>query len=68
MSKEDEAIIKELESQNIDGMTPNCKSAIKNLADQERGAEIFLFLSMHARIRDLEQALAGNLHTNEEHH
>jgi len=55
----DTNIIKELETHDIEGMSPRSKMAIRDLAELNQGSVIFLFLSMNSRIRDLENALAG---------
>ena len=56
MSIEDEKILSELKSQNIDGLTPRGKAAIRELGYKEQGEIIFLILSLNSRIRDLEMA------------
>ena len=56
---QDELVLQELKSQNIEGLTNRGKVAITELANQDQGAAIFLFISLNSRIRDLENALAG---------
>lgn len=50
-------VLEELKSQNIDGLTERGKLAIRELADMNEGAVIFLILSLNLRIRELENAL-----------
>ena len=56
MSAEDDKVLEELKSQNIVGMSPRCKDAIRGLGEKEQGEVIFLIISLNARIRDLEMA------------
>ena len=56
----DKLILEELKAQNIDGLTDRGKLAIRELAELEEGAVIFLILSLNSRIRDLEEALSKN--------
>ena len=53
----DQLILEELKSKNIDGLTDRGKIAIRELAEMNEGAVIFLILSLNSRIRDLENAL-----------
>ena len=53
----DELVIEELKSQNIEGLTNRGKLAIRELAESDEGAMIFLILSLNSRIRDLEQVI-----------
>ena len=55
---EDKIVLEELKAQNIDGLTNRGKLAIRELADANEGAMIFLLLSLNSRIRDLEQTLS----------
>ena len=55
----DNLILEELKMQNIDGLTDRGKLAIRELANLNEGAVIFLILSLNSRIRDLEQSLYG---------
>jgi len=66
MKKEDkdELILEELKSQNINGLTDRGKLAIRELADSNEGAAIFLFLSLNSRIRDLEDAVNHQTHNS----
>lgn len=56
----DDLILEELKAQNISGLTDRGKLAIRELAELNEGAVIFLFLSLNSRIRELEEALAYN--------
>ena len=56
----DKLILEELKAQNIDGLTDRGKLAIRELAELNEGAVIFLILSLNSRIRDLEEALSKN--------
>ena len=56
MSSEDDKILSELKSQDIKGLTPRGKTAIRELGYKEQGEIIFLILSLNSRIRDLEMA------------
>ena len=58
----DKLILEELKAQNIDGLTDRGKLAIRELAELNEGAAIFLFLSLNSRIRDLEEALSHHNH------
>lgn len=58
----DKLILEELNSQNIGGLTDRGKLAIRELAESNEGAAIFLFLSLNSRIRDLEEALSQQNH------
>jgi len=55
---QDDLVLQELKSQNIEGLTPRGRLAIKELADQDSGAMIFLILSLNSRIRELETQLS----------
>ena len=54
----DKLILDELKAQNIEGMTNRGKLAIRELAELNEGAVIFLILNLNSRIRDLEEALS----------
>ena len=54
----DKLVLEELKAQNIDGLTHRGKLAIRELAEANEGAVIFLLLSLNSRIRDLEQTLS----------
>ena len=54
----DKLILEELRSQNIEGLTDRGKLAIRELAELNEGAVIFLILSLNSRIRYLEEALS----------
>lgn len=54
----DKLILEELKAQNIEGLTERGKLAIRELAELNEGATIFLFLSLNSRIRDLEVSLS----------
>ena len=56
----DELILEELKAQNIEGLTNRGKLAIRELAELNEGAVIFLILSLNSRIRDLEQAISSH--------
>ncbi len=60
----DKLVLEELKSKNIEGLTARGKVAIKELADLNEGAIIFLFLSLNSRIRDLEEVL-GRINNSE---
>ena len=60
----DKLILEELKAQNIDGLTDRGKLAIRELAELDQGAAIFLFLSLNSRIRDLEEALSHHKHNS----
>ena len=51
----DKLILEELKAQNIEGLTERGKLAIRELAELNEGAVIFLILSLNSRIRDLEK-------------
>jgi len=55
----DDLVLQELKSQNIEGLTGRGRVAVRELADQNQGAVIFLILSMNSRIRELESQLSG---------
>ena len=57
MIDKDKLILEELKTQTIDGLTERGKIAIRELAEMNEGAAIFLFLSLKSRIIDLEEAL-----------
>lgn len=63
----DQLILEELKAQNIDGLTERGKTAIRELADLNEGASIFLFLSLNSRIRDLEEALTKKMNESTIH-
>jgi hypothetical protein len=63
----DDLVLQELKSQNIEGLTPRGRLAIRELADQNQGAAIFVLLSMNSRIRELEKQLAGVKFNGEMH-
>ena len=63
----DESILAELKAQNIDGLTARGKLAIRELAELNEGAVIFLILSLNSRIRDLEMALGNSKRGNTLH-
>ena len=63
----DKLILEELKAQNIEGLTERGKLAIRELAELNEGAAIFLFLSLNSRIRDLEEALSYHQHTTVTH-
>jgi len=52
----DASILEELKAQNIEGLTERGRLAIRELAELNEGAVIFLILSLNSRIRDLEQS------------
>jgi len=56
---QDDLVLQELKSQEITGLTPRGKMAVRELADQDQGANIFLILSLNARLRELENVIAG---------
>lgn len=58
----DQLILEELKAQNIEGLTDRGKLAIRELAELNEGAAIFLFLSLNSRIRDLENAINHQAH------
>ena len=60
----DKLILEELRAQNIDGLTDRGKLAIRELAELNEGAVIFLILSLNSRIRDLENALNHHNHNS----
>ena len=60
----DKLILEELKAQNIDGLTDRGKLAIRELAESNEGAVIFLLLSLNSRIRDLEKALSHHNHNS----
>ena len=60
----DKLILEELKAQNIDGLTDRGKLAIRELAELEEGAVIFLILSLNSRIRDLEKARSHHNHNS----
>ena len=60
----DKLILEELRAQNIDGLTDRGKLAIRELAELNEGAVIFLILSLNSRIRDLEKALSHHNHNS----
>jgi len=64
---QDELVLQELKSQNIEGLTQRGKMAIRELADQNEGAVIFVLLSLNSRIRELEQQLSGHKNVGVEH-
>ena len=64
---QDEKVLEELASQKIEGLTPRGKIAISDLANENQGAAIFLFISLNSRIRDLEEALLHG-HVAEDKH
>lgn len=53
----DELVLEELKAQNIEGLTDRGKLAVRELAELDEGAVIFLILSLNSRIRDLEQVV-----------
>lgn len=55
----DDKVLDELRTLDIEGFTPRGKVAVQELANNDHGAMIFLILSLHSRIRDLEQTLDG---------
>ena len=63
----DKLILEELKAQNIEGLTERGKLAIRELAELNEGATIFLFLILNSRIRDLEEALSHHHHINVTH-
>ena len=63
----DKLILDELKAQNIEGLTVRGKLAIRELAELNEGAVIFLILSLNSRIRDLEEALSHHHHTTVTH-
>ena len=56
---QDELVLQELKNQDIKGLTPRGRLAVRELADRDHGAMIFLMLSFNSRIRELESQLAG---------
>lgn len=64
---EDDKILDELKSQNIEGFTDRGKLAIVELADQGHGAMIFLIASLNSRIRELEHSLS-DIKREDTHH
>ena len=59
-SESDDKIIQELQSQNIEGLTPRGRLAISTMAEtgeNSDGAAIFLILSLNSRIRELEEQI-----------
>ena len=56
---QDDLVLQELKSQDIAGLTPRGKMAVRELADKDQGANIFLILSLNSRIRQLENVIAG---------
>ena len=55
--EQDDLLIQEMKNQKFDGLTQRGKIAIKELADQDFGALIFLILSLNSRINKLEKKL-----------
>lgn len=55
---QDDLVLQELKSQDIEGLTKRGRMAVRELADQNEGAVIFLMLSMNSRIRELEKQLS----------
>ena len=64
---QDELVLQELKSQDISGLTNRGKMAIREIAEADQGAIIFLFLSLNSRIRELENQLAGKKFNGEMH-
>jgi len=63
MSKEfdqDELVLQELKNQNIEGLTPRGRLAIREMTEEiyNPGAIIFVLLSLNSRIRELEKQLS----------
>ena len=64
---QDELVLQELKSQDIEGLTKRGRMAVRELADQNQGALIFLVLSLNSRLCEVEKQLAnvkfnGELH------
>lgn len=55
----DDLVLQELKNQNIEGLTPRCLLAIRQLAEKDEGEAIFLFISMNSRLRELEAQLSN---------
>jgi len=55
---QDELVLQELKSQDIEGLTQRVKMAVRELADQNQGALIFLVLSLNSRLREVEKQLS----------
>ena len=64
---QDDLVLQELKSQNIEGLTNRGKLAITELADQDQGAMIFLILSLNSRLREMEKQMAGVKFNGEMH-
>lgn len=62
---QDELVLQELKSQKLDGLTPRAKMAIKELANRDQGAMIFLIVGLNKRIKELEESMSS-LRFNEE--
>lgn len=64
---QDDLVLQELKSQNIDGLTNRGKLAVTELADQDQGAMIFLILSLNSRLREMEKQLSAVKFTGKMH-
>jgi len=58
MIDKDKLVLEELKAQNIEGLTDRGKLAVRELAESNNGAVIFLILSLNSRIRDLEEIIS----------
>ena len=56
---EEQAMLKEMSEKSVEGLSERALEAIQQLAEDDNGAAIFLFVSMNHRIRELEKHIAS---------